>query len=302
MPNINLGPYVTDVVNWLVNNLGGLFNAISSVVSSIVTALTNVLTAPPPLVMVGILALIALVVAHRGVVVFTILAFLLIDGMQLWNVTMQTLAIVLVASVIATVVAIPVGIWSARSRTVNLTTRPVLDLMQTLPAYVYLLPAVFFFGVGLVPAVVATAVFAVPPAVRLTDLGIRQVDQELVEAAHAFGARPSQILREIQLPLALPSIMAGINQVIMLALSMVVIAGLVGAGGLGTNVVAAVTQLNIGAGFEAGLGVVILAVYLDRVSASVGGLPSRLRSWRLRERLARRHGARDLPTDVRAAL
>lgn len=302
MPNINLGPEVTDVVNWLISNLGGFFNAISSVVTGVVSTVTSVLSAPPPLVMVAILALLALGVAHRGLVVFTVLAFLLVDGMQLWSATMQTLAIVLVASVIATAVAIPLGVWSAKTRVVHLTTRPLLDLMQTLPAYVYLIPAVFFFGVGLVPAVVATAIFAVPPAVRLTELGIRQVDDELVEAAHAFGARPGQILREIQLPLALPTIMAGVNQVIMLALSMVVIAGLVGAGGLGTNVVAAVTQLDIGAGFQAGLAVVILAVYLDRVSSSLRELPSRLRARRLSVRLSHRRQERELPTDMRTAV
>jgi glycine betaine/proline transport system permease protein len=153
---------------------------------------------------------------------------------------------------------------------VQALARPLLDFMQTLPVFVYLLPAIFFFGIGVVPGVVATTVFAIPPAVRLTSLGIRQVDAEVIEAAVAFGSRPGQILREVQLPLALPSIMAGVNQVIMLALSMVVIAGMVGGGGLGELVVQSVTQLDIGSGFESGLAVVVLAIYLDRVTAALG--------------------------------
>jgi glycine betaine/proline transport system permease protein len=148
---------------------------------------------------------------------------------------------------------------------------------QTLPVFVYLLPAVFFFGIGVVPGVVATTVFAIPPAVRLTELGIRQVDKEVVEAAVAFGSRPRQVLRDVQLPLAMPSIMAGVNQVIMLALSMVVIAGMVGGGGLGAVVVQAVTTLDIGQGFEGGLAVVIVAIYLDRVTAAFSERGIRLR-------------------------
>jgi glycine betaine/proline transport system permease protein len=286
MPRIDIGPTVDSIVTWLLDHFAGLFDGISNAVTAVVSAVSDVLTAPPALVMVAILALVALATGRRGVAVFAVLAFLLIDSMDLWAQTMQTLAVVLAASVIATAVAIPLGVWAASSRSVSVTARPLLDFMQTLPAYVYLIPAVFFFGVGLVPAVVATAIFAMPPAVRLTELGIRQVDEELVEAAHAFGARPGQILREVQLPLALPSIMAGVNQVIMLALSMVVIAGLVGADGLGTIVVGAVTNLDIGSGFESGLAVVILAIYLDRVTSGLAAAPARLRAWRRRRRLA----------------
>jgi glycine betaine/proline transport system permease protein len=183
---------------------------------------------------------------------------------------LQSLAVVLVASAVAVVVGVPLGILAARNDRIRAVVRPVMDFMQTMPVFVYLLPAVFFFGIGVVPGVVATTIFAVPPAVRLTDLGIRQVDAEVVEAAAAFGARPRQILRDVQLPLALPSIMTGVNQVIMLALSMVVVAGLVGGGGLGAVVVRAITQLDIGRGFEGGLAVVVLAIYLDRVTASLG--------------------------------
>jgi glycine betaine/proline transport system permease protein len=188
---------------------------------------------------------------------------------------METLAVVLVAAVLATAIGVPLGIWAAQQRGTSAVLRPVLDFMQTTPVFVYLIPAVFFFGIGVVPGIVATTIFSIPPAVRLTELGIRGVDAEVVEAAHAFGAHPRQILREIQLPMALPSIMAGINQVIMLALSMVVVAGLAGAGGLGSVVVQAVTQLDIAAGFEGGLAVVILAIFLDRVTAAFAQRPAR---------------------------
>jgi glycine betaine/proline transport system permease protein len=215
-------------------------------------------------------------------VVFTVLAFLLVDSVRLWTEAMQTLTIVLIAAVAAVLVGVPIGVWAARSGRVAAAVRPVLDFMQTLPVFVYLIPSVFFFGIGVVPGVVSTTVFAIPPAVRLTELGIRQVDPEIVEAAHAFGSKPRQVLRQVQIPLAMPSIMAGVNQVIMLALSMVVIAGMVGAGGLGEVVVRGVTQLDIGAGFEGGISVVVLAIFLDRVTGGFGS--GRLRSFSLRRR------------------
>ena len=161
----------------------------------------------------------ALLERKWGFGLFTLLAFLLILAMGLWVEAMQTLALVVVATVFAVAIGVPVGIWAARSRRVSNVVRPVLDFMQTLPVFVYLIPAVFFFGIGAVPGVIATLVFAIPPAVRLTELGIRSVDKEVVEASIAFGAKPRQMLREVQLPLALPSIMAGVNQTLMLALS-----------------------------------------------------------------------------------
>jgi glycine betaine/proline transport system permease protein len=270
MPRIKIGAYVEDFVNWSYQELGAILDAISDAVTMFVSGVEWLLLAPPTIVMAAILAAVALLVRRKGVAVFTLLAFLLVDSFGLWVATMETLAVVLVSTVIAIGLGMPLGVWSSRSRTVSVTVRPLLDFMQTLPAYVYLIPAVFFFGVGLVPAVIATAVFAIPPAVRLTELGIRQVDTEMVEAANAFGAHPWQIMREVQLPLALPTVMAGVNQVIMLSLSMVVIAGLVGAAGLGGIVVSAVTQLDIAGGVEGGLAVVILAIFLDRVTAALG--------------------------------
>jgi glycine betaine/proline transport system permease protein len=281
IPEIDLGTPAADALDWLLEHAGGFFDAIGDRLATVVEGLSGLLEAPPPLALIVVLALIPALGRRWGIALFTLLAFVLVAAMGLWPETMESLAVVLVAAVAAVVVGIPLGIWSARRRAVSAVLRPVLDLMQTTPPFVYLIPAVFFFGVGVVPGVVATAVFALAPAVRLTELGIRQVDAEVVEAAQAFGARPGQLLRDVQLPLALPSIMAGINQVIMLALSMVVVAGLAGAGGLGAIVTSAVTQLDIGAGFEGGLAVVILAIYLDRVTGAFADPRSRW-SWRPR--------------------
>jgi glycine betaine/proline transport system permease protein len=269
MPNLPVGAWVNGVVDFLRENFSGLFDGASTLLLHLVNAVYLVLISPHQLVVVAGFTVIALASTRRWQLpLTTTLAFLLVQSMGLWAETMQTLAVVIVAAVVAIAVGVPIGIAAARSGRVSVLVRPLLDFMQTLPVFVYLLPAVFFFGIGVVPGVVATTVFAVPPAVRLTELGIRQVDDEIVEAALAFGSRPRQVLREVQLPLAMPSIMAGVNQVIMMALSMVVIAGMVGGGGLGSVVVQAVTQLDIGRGFEGGLAVVILAIYLDRVSAA----------------------------------
>lgn len=270
IPHVPLGRWVADAIDWLLATVPWLFDAISEVMSTVVGALTDLLASPAPVVWVVVLAVVALLVRGPWLALYTVAAFLLVVSLELWVETMQTLALVLVAALIAAAIGIPVGILAARRRSVSIAVRPVLDFMQTTPVFVYLIPAVFFFGVGVVPGVVATILFAIPPGVRLTELGIRQVDREVVEAAQAFGARPGQILREVQLPLALPSIMAGINQVIMLALSMVVTAGLLGAAGLGAVVVRAVTQLDVAAGVEGGLAVVLLAIYLDRLTASFG--------------------------------
>jgi glycine betaine/proline transport system permease protein len=270
VPDIPLGQWVADLIDWLLATVPWLFDAVSAVMQVLVDGLTDALATSPPVVWIVVFTLVALLVRGWGLALYTVLAFLLVVSLELWVETMQTLALVLVAAVIAAAIGVPIGILAARHRAVSVIVRPVLDSMQTTPVFVYLIPAVFFFGVGVVPGVVATILFAIPPGVRLTELGIRQVDREVVEAAHAFGARPGQILREVQLPLALPSIMAGVNQVIMLALSMVVTAGLLGAAGLGAVVVRAVTQLDVASGFEGGLAVVLLAIFLDRLTAAFG--------------------------------
>lgn len=268
---IPVGGWVSDFVDWLTSTFGWFFGSIRSGVGGIVDVTEWALTAPGALIMTAVFTLLAVAATRSwGLPLFTAASFLLIDTMGLFHHAMQTLALVLVATILAVLIGIPLGILAARSDRFSTAIKPVLDFMQTMPSLVYLLLALFFFRIGRVPGVMSALIFAMPPAVRLTELGIRQVDSEVVEAAEAFGARPREVLTGVQLPLARASIMAGINQVIMLALSMVVIAGLGGAPGLGAEVVRAVTGMNIGMGVEAGLGVVILAIYLDRVTAALG--------------------------------
>ena len=267
---IPVGEWARAAVGWIKTNLDGLLDVIAVVVRWLVGSLTDVLlTVPLPIVIVAF-ALLAWLVRSWPFAIGTLVSFVLIVGMDLWRPAMQTLALVVVAALIALVIAVPLGIWSARNRTVRAVLKPVLDFMQTMPAMVYLVPAIVFFSIGVVPGLVATVIFALPPGVRLTELGIRGVDAETVEAGHAFGATPGQILRGTQLPLAMPTIMAGVNQVIMLALSMAVIAGMAGADGLGKMVVEAISTINVGKGVDAGLGVVLLAVFLDRLTAALG--------------------------------
>ena len=299
IPHLPLGEWVSDLVDWLLATVPWLFDAVSSVMQVLVDGLTDVLVSPPPVVWIVVATVLALLVRGPWLALYTLLAFLLVVSLELWVETMQTLALVLVAAVIAAAIGVPLGILAARHRAVSVAVRPVLDFMQTLPVFVYLIPAVFFFGVGVVPGVVATILFAIPPGVRLTELGIRQVDREVVEAAQAFGARPGQVLREVQLPLALPSIMAGVNQVIMLALSMVVTAGLLGAAGLGAVVVRAVTQLDVGSGVEGGLAVVLLAIFLDRLTASFGHPTAVSRLLRARTRRSSSRAAAPAATAAR---
>ncbi|MCL8012435.1 ABC transporter permease/substrate binding protein [Streptomyces sp. AS02] len=270
MPRLRLGDWVDSGVDWLVAHMGWLFDAIKAVVEGMYDGVNAVLTAPEPLLLAGILAVLAWWL--RGLVagVLGFAGFALVDSLDLWDRAMSTLALVLVATVIALVISIPLGIWAARSKALSAAVRPVLDLLQTMPSMVLLIPAILFFGLGTAAGVIATLIFALAPGVRMTELGIRQVDAELVEAAEAFGTTPRDTLLRVQLPLALPTIMAGINQVIMLSLSMVVIAGMVGTGGLGGAVNEAIGQLDIGFGFEAGVGIVVLAIYLDRITGALG--------------------------------
>ncbi|NUS12277.1 MAG: ABC transporter permease subunit [Streptomyces sp.] len=270
MPRIHLGNWAEDAVSWLTRHFSWLFDAVSTVVNGMYDGTEWVLGGPSPLLMAGILAVVALWM--RGVLagVAAFAGFALVDSLAQWDQAMQSLSLVVVSAAVALVLAVPLGIWAARSSTAGMVVRPVLDVMQTLPAFVYLIPAIIFFSLGTVPAVIATIVFAAPVGVRMTELGIRQVDPELVEAADAFGTPPLGTLLRVQLPLALPTIMAGVNQVIMLALSMVVIGGMVGAAGLGATVFGAISQVDIGLGFEGGVSVVVLAIYLDRITGALG--------------------------------
>ncbi|MFG2880853.1 ABC transporter permease/substrate binding protein [Streptomyces sp. NPDC048297] len=296
MPRLHIGDWVDSGVDWLVAHMSWLFDAIRAVVEGLYDGIDAVLTAPAPLVMAGILAVVAWWL--RGLVagVLAFAGFALVDSLDLWDRAMSTLALVLVATVIALVISIPLGIWAARSKAVSAAVRPALDLLQTMPSMVLLIPAILFFGLGTAAGVIATLIFALAPGVRMTELGIRQVEAELVEAAEAFGTTPRDTLFRVQLPLALPTIMAGVNQVIMLGLSMVVIAGMVGTGGLGGAVNEAIGQLDIGFGFEAGVGIVVLAIYLDRMTGALGAQLSplgrraaakaRTRAWSYRPRPA----------------
>jgi glycine betaine/proline transport system permease protein len=270
MINLHIGEGVEIVIDWLTNNFGPLFDLIATVLTAIITAFEAGLDFIPAIVMMILLALAAWRLAGRGVAIFTLVGLFVVDSMGLWAQTMSTLALVIGSTLVALVIGLPVGIWSARSETAAKIVRPVLDFMQTMPAFVYLIPAVYFFQLGKVPGMIATVIFAMPPAVRLTSLGIRQVQQDVVEAAQAFGATPRQVLVKVQLPLALPTILAGVNQTIMLALSMVVIAAMIGAGGLGQEVLKGLTQLKVGLGFEGGLAIVILAIVLDRITQALG--------------------------------
>ena len=266
--SLPIGDWVEAGVVWIQDNLTPLLDGIASVIGFLTDAFEDTLLFLPAWLLA--LALIALstwrVSWKFGV--FALFALATIIGMGLWQQTVQTLALVLAASTVALLIGMPVGIAMARNDLVENIFRPVLDFMQTMPPFVYLIPAAIFFGLGKVPGAIATVVFAMPPAVRLTNLGIRQVNKEQIEAGLAFGCTRRQLLTKVQIPLAMPSIMAGVNQTIMLALSMVVIASMIGAGGLGNTVLTGIQRLNVGLGFEGGLGVVILAILLDRITQS----------------------------------
>ncbi len=267
---INVGDYVEALVDWITQNLGGLLDFIAIVIRFFVDALEGMFVETEPLIIAVILVAFGLWRVGVGFAIFCLIAVMLIFEMGLWPETMATLALVLSSSLVALLIGIPIGIAMSRSEWVDRIARPVLDFMQTMPAFVYLIPAVIFFGLGTVPGAIATVIFAMPPVVRLTNLGIRQVSSEHVEAGLAFGCTQAQLLYRVQLPLAMPSIMQGINQTIMLALSMVVIASMIGAGGLGDTVLTGIQRLDVGLGFEGGLAVVLLAILLDRITQTFG--------------------------------
>ncbi|BFT69438.1 ABC transporter permease [Paenibacillus sp. P36] len=263
---IPLDEWVEFVVDKLEVNLGVLFQFISTCIEGTVNALSFVFHGVPVLMLIGLVSILAFYLGRWSFAVFSGLGLLLIYNLGFWSHTMDTLALVLTSALISIIIGIPIGVWCAQSDKFRNVATPLLDFMQTMPAFVYLIPAVTFFGLGVVPGVIASVIFAVPPTIRLTNLGIRQVAEDLVEAADAFGSTPSQKLFKLQFPLALPSIMAGMNQTIMLSLSMVVIASMIGAQGIGADVYRAVTQIKTGQGFEAGLSIVVLAILLDRMT------------------------------------
>jgi ABC-type proline/glycine betaine transport system permease subunit len=299
MFRLPVGSVVESIVRGAIDVFGWLFDGISTVFAAVYGWLDASLSTPPFWAVVIVVAAFAYWSKGLWLAVGSALGLVLIVSIGQWSNAMDSLALVILAALLAVAISVPLGIWAARNDRVSAVLRPVLDFLQTMPAFVYLIPAMLIFGVGPVPGIVATIIFAMAPGVRLTELGIRGVDAEVVEAGHAFGSTPGRILRQIQLPLALPSIMAGVNQVIMLSLSMVVIAGMVGAGGLGGAVVQSLSRIDIGLGVEAGLSVVVLAMILDRVTAGFAA------PGRRRERTSRpnRHAASTsaAPAEAQAA-
>lgn len=269
IPKLPLGQGVEWIENWLTMYFGVFFDMVLIVIGGMVDGIEAALLFLPPLILILLITALTYWIGKWRLALFALIGLLLIDNLGLWDPSMQSLALVLTASILAVLIGVPLGIMSAQSNTVRNILTPVLDFMQTMPAFVYLLPAVSFFSLGVVPGVIASIIFAVPPTIRLTNLGIRQVSSELVEAADAFGSTPTQKLIKLQLPIALPTIMAGVNQTIMLSLSMVVISSMIGAQGVGALVYRAVSQAKTGAGFEAGIAIVIIAILLDRLTQNV---------------------------------
>jgi glycine betaine/proline transport system permease protein len=271
IPKLPLGDIVEQFINWLVDNFAFILDAISFALKNATGGLVDFLLIFPPIVLIVIIALILWLTTTRKIAIFSALGLFLIYDLQLWDVLIETFILILIAVIIALIIGIPVGIWMTRSSTVEKIVHPILDFMQTMPAFVYLIPAVMLFGIGVVPGLFATIIFAMPPPVRLTYLGITQVPEDVKEMAQAFGANDLQVLTKVELPLSLPSLMAGVNQCIMLGISMVVIAAMIGAGGLGAEVMRAVSRINIALGFESGLAIVILAMTLDSLGRFLGG-------------------------------
>jgi glycine betaine/proline transport system permease protein len=282
-PDIPLGDWVARGVDWATDTFSGFFSGLRSGLTTMFNSVNDLLQFPPFWVMTLLFVALALMLRRWQLAIFAAVAFYLIQAINAWSPAMYTLSMIIVAAAIAVALSIPLGVLAAKSNVVSQLLRPVLDFMQTMPPLVYLIPAVFAVGIGVQGGIVATIVFAMPPGVRFTELAIRQVDPEVVEAGQAFGSPPGRILRQIQLPLALPTIMAGINQVIMLSLSMVVLAAFIGAAGLGREVFGALSRVDVSRGVEAGIAIVILAIYLDRIIAAIADRAPVVQAQRVRD-------------------
>ncbi|OSQ48486.1 glycine betaine/L-proline ABC transporter permease ProW [Thalassospira alkalitolerans] len=267
---IPLDIWVNHGLEWVVDNFRNVFQAIRWPIDAVLTGVETGLQATPAIIVILIMALIAWQVSGRRLAIGTIISMILIGLIGAWSEAMVTLSLVITSVIFCVVIGLPTGIWLARNERASKTARPVLDAMQTTPAFVYLVPIVMLFGIGNVPGVVVTIIFALPPLIRLTILGIRQVPSDLVEAARSFGASPKQLLFRVQLPLAMPTIMAGVNQTLMLALSMVVIASMIAVGGLGQMVLRGIGRLDMGLATIGGVGIVLLAIVLDRMTQALG--------------------------------
>lgn len=270
IPRIPLGDWIEGGLDWLTSEFSNVTRSISQITQDGIDGLNDALMWLPPWALLLIIVGICWRVSNYRLAIGALLGLALVWNMSLWTPMIETLTLVVIATLFAVVIALPIGIAAALSDRLYRVIMPGLDFMQTMPAFVYLIPAIPFFGIGSVSAIFATVIFSMPPAIRFTTLGIRQVPEELIEASDAYGATRSQKLFKVQLPMSLPTVMAGINQTIMLALSMVVIAAMIGAGGLGSEVWRAIQRLQPGAGFEAGIAVVILAMLLDRITQSLG--------------------------------
>lgn len=270
IPSLPVADTVENMMDWLTDNFSGLFDFIQKSAQSSMDSITNLLIAIPPILFIIIVALIAFFASKRkfGLAIFSIVGLLFIYNQDLWKDLMNTITLVIFASIIAIIIGIPLGILMSKSTVAEGFIKPILDFMQTMPGFVYLIPAVAFFGIGVVPGVFASLIFALPPTVRFTNLGIRQVPKELVEAAESYGSTGWQKLIKVELPLAKSTIMAGVNQTVLLSLSMVVIASMIGAPGLGREVLSALQRAQVGNGFVAGLSLVIFAIILDRLTQS----------------------------------
>ncbi|TLQ06908.1 proline/glycine betaine ABC transporter permease [Marinilactibacillus psychrotolerans] len=267
IPRLPVSEWISNLIDWLTANLAWLFGAIQDGGTLVMDTVTDLLLLVPPIVFILIMVALAFFATKKklGLPLFTLLGLIYIQNQGLWEPLMYTFTLVIVASLISIIIGVPAGILMAKSQTANFILTPVLDFMQTMPAFVYLIPAVAFFGIGMVPGVFSAVIFALPPTVRFTNLGIRQVSEEMVEAAESFGSTGSQRLFKVELPLAKATMMAGINQTVLLALSMVVIASMIGAPGLGERVINALQRAQVGPGFVAGLALVVLAIILDRI-------------------------------------
>ncbi len=272
-----IGSEVDEWILWLTVEASWFFDGVKSVITKVLVTIEDFLLWVPWPVIIMLVGLVAWKLSGRGMALFSVFALVLLGLMgrlpggtsTLWEGSMESLALIIVSVGISLLIGMPLGVMAARNSLTDTILRPILDGMQTMPSFVYLVPGILFFGLGNVPAVMATVIYAVPPVIRLTNLGIRQVDSEVVEAARSFGTTPLQLLTKVQIPLALPTIMAGINQTTMMALAMVVVASLVGAGGLGESVLRALGRQEAGNSAIAGLAIVIMAIIIDRITQSV---------------------------------
>jgi len=273
---IPIGKWVKSLVDWITDNLGWFFDGLSDGLEAMIDGLLWLLQAPHPFVVIGLVTVLAWVLRRSWMLcAFIVVGLLLIINQGYWEETTETLALVISAAVVCMAVGVPLGVAAAHRPRLYMAMRPVLDLMQTIPTFVYLIPALILFGLGMVPGLIATVIFALPAPIRLTHLGVSSTPKPLVEAGEAFGATSWQLLWKVELPYALPSILAGLTQTIMLSLSMVVIAALVGADGLGVPTLRALNQVNIAKGFEVGLAIVLIAIILDRLCRSDDKGPGR---------------------------